>query len=61
MNMTWEELDLKLAVQEAQGLYEKLSGELEEGHSDRLGIAVFNAKRKLDLAYQELKEYNENK
>jgi hypothetical protein len=60
-NYTWEQLDLKLAVQEAQGTYEKLCAEKEEDSTNRLDPAVRYSKQALDKAYRELKAYNEDK
>jgi len=56
-NTTWSELDLKLAVQEAQGNYERLCAAQEDESSDRLDIAVSKAKHELTEAYRALKDY----
>ena len=61
MSSAWEEMELKLAVQEAKGEYEKLLGQQGEGHSDRLDTAVWKAGIAVEEAYHNLKKFNETK
>ncbi len=56
--MTWGEMELKLAVQEAQGKYEKLCAVQEGEHSPHIASAIATAKEELDEAYRALKDYD---